>query len=51
MMPEDGKRGPIVDPSKLLVTEKRAQHLAKLANLNVKQFAGKTIAQANKLLE
>lgn len=50
-MPEERNRGPIVDPNKLLVTEKRARHLAELARLDVKQFKGKTIAQANKLLE
>jgi hypothetical protein len=43
--------GPILDPNKLLVTEKRARYLAKLARLDVKQFAGKTIAQANELLK
>jgi hypothetical protein len=51
MMSEERERRLIVDPNKLKVTEKRARHLAKLANLDVEEFAGKTVAQANKLLQ
>ncbi len=41
---------PMRDPTKLPVTEKRARYLSKLARVDEKMLAGKTVAQANELL-
>jgi hypothetical protein len=42
---------PEMDPTKMIVSKKRALHLATLAKLDVKELAGKKIGEVNELLK